>query len=306
MLTKEEGDKRQALLDAAVERFRDIDPVVYAANAIEQFDYLRYAECKNLSVAEWREELVHRARSLDWGIDRADRKYLPLMLESLSMRPIGAYLEDRSNYAPSVEDVTICQAWAAREMIEAMPLEANACRLWDEDMNTTQGPVGLDLNDVEAIRQVLAESNAREERYSRIHDSYNDALAEHDVDEGGAFVFVQLAAPDEVIVGHFRSWLAASRKKFAQLDQSPVAKFSEADLRRWAQHRVLGYLDLVIFAKVAGVDLTNYKIGTLLFPDITDVDLTEKVRKSTAPLAMELISSAMLIALSHASNALKR
>ena len=56
-------------------------------------------------------------------------------------------------------------------------------------------------------------------------------------------------------------------------------------MRKWAQHRVLPYIDLRILSKLAGIELTNFAIGCRIFPDLQDVDVAEKIRKTTSPLA---------------------
>ena len=65
-------------------------------------------------------------------------------------------------------------------------------------------------------------------------------------------------------------------------------KFTDADLKRWADAQVLAYLDLIDWARNSKQKLPEHMIGSWLFPDSL-VDTTEKVRKVTKRLARRLM-----------------
>ncbi len=53
--------------------------------------------------------------------------------------------------------------------------------------------------------------------------------------------------------------------------------------------RILPFLDLALWQMMEGLTLPHHRVASALYPDEFDVDLTERVRKVTRPLAEQLI-----------------
>jgi hypothetical protein len=98
---------------------------------------------------------------------------------------------------------------------------------------------------------------------------------------------VDLNVSDEQLINEFIRWLQVKRE---QMGTPPRQKmFTSTDFYRWKNLRILPYLDLTIMASFERKKLTYNYIGQKLFPDIYDVDLTQKVRQQVKPLADSLI-----------------
>ena len=111
-----------------------------------------------------------------------------------------------------------------------------------------------------------------------------------------AHVVVNLEAPDEQIKNDFNHWLTHYRK--ASGCHVPKKKaheklFNQKTFDYWVEYGLILYLDLVIVAKLEGKNITQEKLGELIFPDeVDDVDTTYRIRTITAPEADRLIESA--------------
>lgn len=99
-----------------------------------------------------------------------------------------------------------------------------------------------------------------------------------------AIADVDLAMPDAVLVEAFKAWLAKTRSDF-YLD-SPK-QYRRPDFSTWIRLGVLPYLDLASWAEISGRSIPNRLMANLLFP--TGDSGEETIRKTTAPLAMEMI-----------------
>lgn len=105
-------------------------------------------------------------------------------------------------------------------------------------------------------------------------------------------VHVDLNATDERLVSDFRVWLNEKRTRLASL--APKRNVSAVEMKEWAQFCVLGCIDLDIFSRSVGGSISNATLGLLLFPNEYDVDLSERVRKVTRPMAAKVMSGAFL------------
>lgn len=101
-------------------------------------------------------------------------------------------------------------------------------------------------------------------------------------DFGDVRVEVDLFAPDKLILEDFKHWLAAARSVF----EIPTRKmFSKSEVAKWADFRLLPYLDLSLWAALEQVIIPYAVLGNALFPDEYDVDLPERIRRVTKPKA---------------------
>lgn len=267
---------------------------------LRNFDIRAYDVTREWSVCEWEFALARRRhfiRNPDlyrqlYDIDETVQRLLDTAL--LTAHP-GDHVFD-----PTVTDLMNFAAWGFRDIIKSQPDVATAC----VEESSGPPPFESDLDEgSEEWYQKLLESVQDEEPNPLASGSFNKLLAAK-YESDTAYVEVQLSAPDEIIISDFRKWLASVRQDSA-FDHSPVRRFTEKELRRWSSNQVLPFLDLRISAWAAGVEIPYHALGEILFPQ-RDVDVAEKVRKGTLPLAEELMTLEQGEALQAAANAFRR
>jgi hypothetical protein len=100
-------------------------------------------------------------------------------------------------------------------------------------------------------------------------------------------VVVDLTATDEQIINDFRQWLTDYRKS---IGYTPIKKsFTEKHLFEWTQWRLLPYLDLKIVSCIEGKELKLSRVARLLFEDEYEIDIVDRLRRTTKPKAEWLI-----------------
>lgn len=108
-------------------------------------------------------------------------------------------------------------------------------------------------------------------------------------------VGVDLGASDEQIMNDFRHWLTEYRKFTGY--ESPKKNFTDKDLSEWVAYRVIPYIDLKIIANFEGKTIKQAKMARLIFPDEYDIDITERLRRTTKPKADWLFSGSTITAI---------
>lgn len=311
--------------DEVISRARGFDKHDLAKvceGALKRFDHRKYVGASNFSIVEWGIALEGRFHYLTdstrvsggnlckdsdpwpWNGFRVWHA-LRLLDEPLN---VGYRRREEDSFVErTVYEMDLASAWCARDAICDMPEEKRICELWWEFMTehkTDPTEINWELEaDVIAFFQRAAEERrAKEEKFDGVFGSYSEALDRKGDDHGGRFLHVNTSAPDAVIVEHFKQWLAAFRASERGRGSRGLS-ISDTDIRKWAQNRVLAYLDVTQFCKWSGLKFSAHKIGSMIFPDITDVDVAEKVRKTTAPLALSLVEGDMLEAIRLMANA---
>lgn len=112
-------------------------------------------------------------------------------------------------------------------------------------------------------------------------------------------VCVDLNAPDDLLIDGFRDWLRDTRSS-TEIFPDPDFQIGKTDLKDVEQVRsriirasVIPYLDLKIHSKIEDAKITYNLIGRAIFSNSIDIDTTEAVRKTTRPLAKQVISMAI-------------
>jgi hypothetical protein len=128
-----------------------------------------------------------------------------------------------------------------------------------------------------------------------------------------AFAQVDLWNSDEKLIEDFKAWIKVEKAKrhidFIE-DKKGGSKIPDkirkhaptpVDLKQWTENKVLPYLDLVIWAKVNQLKITNEMLAGALFSMNLDVDdTTLKVTRSTRNKADELMDQATLMIFANA------
>lgn len=106
-----------------------------------------------------------------------------------------------------------------------------------------------------------------------------------------AWLEVDLSCSDIELNAAFAQWLKYKRgisdeDKKQKRREYKLNEFSDATLRRWAEARVLEYLDIEAWNVLKGNDITNRLYGEILFPEYRDKrDNTAYINDKVKPLA---------------------
>lgn len=95
-------------------------------------------------------------------------------------------------------------------------------------------------------------------------------------------VYVDLSAPDRVLIDAFARWLKGKRQGAAR-----IGVLTDLDLRAWVQCHALPYIDLRQYLKFTSRSITYARIADVLFPNV-EVDRVERLRKVTIKFADRL------------------
>ncbi|WP_322095155.1 DUF6387 family protein [Paraburkholderia bannensis] len=106
---------------------------------------------------------------------------------------------------------------------------------------------------------------------------------------------VNLHASEQRIVADFVKWLRQTKTELGI--PAKRSTFTKADLNRWHRNRVLAYFDVTYWISLAGVEISDYLLGTALFPEDDPQNPADKVRKTVRPSANELFTPTMSAAL---------
>lgn len=85
-----------------------------------------------------------------------------------------------------------------------------------------------------------------------------------------AYPRINLEASDEQIKKDFATWLDKERKRRGK--PAPKKNFSDAELDSWYESSVLPYLDLLFWAELEEVKISQYVIAQAIFPDAYSMD----------------------------------
>ena len=278
---------------------------------IGPFDVRKYARAKELDERGWSIELRARKTYASDHFLSNEKLAFPTLREIAEdpIRTLGNHgpADDERLTLAAVRDVDLTTAWDMRNTIERDPVAKGACEAW-EAFNNERSTAGdsLELGSEEWWQAIMEDVHAQKEKIKPVAKiwggSFNALCRKAYLDTEFVYAEINLSAPDAVILREFQKWIAEKRKS-PHFAHSPVRRFSKSDFARWSQKRVLAYIDLTTAARFFGVELPYHRMGSLLFPDIQDVDLAEKVRKTVAPLADELLADEFQTALYEAANA---
>lgn len=121
----------------------------------------------------------------------------------------------------------------------------------------------------------------------------------HCEDYGTAFLKIDLLATDKTIMESLMQALVVMREKSKF---KPYKKnITQADIDRFIRLRIVQYVDIKIFCYFYKYPLPSYnQLSKLLYPEeiYSDVDITDRVRRTTKPTADEVFSDDFLLSFS--------
>lgn len=267
------------------------------------FDLKKYIGTNEFGVEQWYFVLRRRRAVLD-AIEKDKESAARMLTHVLSTPLYDGSGRDQPTYDPSVTDLNACTAWCMRNVVEAFPDIADACRYEDDwpPPDNSAHEVGTEAWWQDIVRE--GQSDYEKHKMMLLSKSYNELLLPGSDSPNYAYLVMDLSAPDEIIMNDFKDWLNKIRSN-SKFSNSPVKRISKSEMSKWAQNRILPYLDIYLVANHLGASPTNYKYGCALFPDM-EVDVSEKIRKTVSPLADKLLSYDMLDALALAANDARR
>lgn len=271
---------------------------------LKGFDIQKYSVARGLDERGWSSNLRSRKFIQGEWVWTQTESVIQHILYHLD-NPVGRGNEgtrdgDKLSALP-VEDLNVMSAWSLQSSVIENDALRDACEAWDVRMNSSD-PIDGDPTS----EAWWAEFRRRDKEDSKddhlLFGSFDELVGTNVGQRDFAHVQINMAAPDEVLVSDFKRWLAEKRASDVYVSV-PVRKFTAADFARWTQKRVLAYLDVTLAARFFRVPMPFHKIGALLYPDLQDVDVAEKVRKTVAPLAEEMMTYEFLAAIGEAANA---
>jgi hypothetical protein len=172
----------------------------------------------------------------------------------------------------------------------------------------TPAHVMIDAFNNEKLNAVLARLKSGDEVYfdvdaPPISDTmpYDEICNLYGIETYGfANVSVDLMASDEQIKADFNQWLAAQRErtKCYEVSKKNLKKnFTDANLAEWAQYKLLPYIDLMFIKSVEQKEIMQTEIAELIFADEYDVDIIDRLRRSTQLKAEWLMRNETLSAI---------
>lgn len=258
----------------------------------EIFKINNYASCKDLKLRDWfyelkfRYEVTHRIRQTASGVEDDEKNILKDQIYSILLNPLGhSGLKENEAYEITshspVVDMSIF-SMLDHGAIERLPSnKKNELIDWANNFTTSE-------HEKIHIPKVLLES-------------YHSALLQNNVySPSSNFVPVEvdLDATNDDLIAAFKEWLEKKRMDMEKnVDAHPRKKsFTSKDCLSWSEKAVLPYIDLQIILKYFRINIPNHAIGDILFED-DEIDVGERVRKVTKPLADNLLSPHTLSAL---------
>jgi hypothetical protein len=257
----------------------------------KEFDIRKYDVCEQFGLKEWYSNIQIRAAQFHMLRDHIDHygEEMRRVSYRLFVSPIfeSGKITENAGYSKDIKKSQVCDMTALDYLTGHTTLDSHndkhkpyldAKSVLDADLEAEA--FNPDSNDVEAAFNVLAIA-AR-----KMEPAWNP---------GEAHVTVNLYASEENLVNDFRRWIRETRSDMGIPDIK--SRFDSTDFTEWNKYRILAYLDLYLWSQIFGHRPTNQQIGIALFPDDYMVNLSDRIRKTVAPMALSLVHEAMVDAL---------
>lgn len=135
-------------------------------------------------------------------------------------------------------------------------------------------------------------------------EPYDLLMRKAGIDCGGDnSLVVDLNSTDEELITDFKNWLKHYR--LASGCVSRPMRYSKKDFDEWYGKGILPFIDLVHWSRLNNTTITQKVLGDVIFPDEPDIDTTERIRKTTKPLARMLLKGSVYKALQSQDNTAK-
>ena len=290
------------------------------ANQIPKwFKLSKYDDTSKMTLATWLDNLYWRYDLLSMSDERlvAMRKEIDSHFETLETMAFEnmRYARGEITYSGElrfdaletgtvnslrVSYVAHCVADAATGYGELGPRLAKlAEKLNEAELNPVQEDEIID-GETQQLLDLPMDTFDREETHSVDRSSLDPQLVVALENLGGPMsdnvlhVQVDLSAPDKLIVEDFRTWLKVARREYSIESKN---FFTESMRDDWSEYGVLPFLDLSLWARANGLEITDAIMGEALFSSRDDVDIVERMRKVVRPKASWLMNPSVLQAI---------
>ena len=105
-------------------------------------------------------------------------------------------------------------------------------------------------------------------------------------------IAVNMNANDESLVQDFQEWLKEKRK-LHYAKKEFYKRLTESELSKLVYLNILPCIDLILWGEATNNQLKYHQIARLIYPNEYDIDINERVRKVSIPLAKKLIERGM-------------
>ena len=258
------------------------------------FDLDNYSSVETFGIREWRNELVHRVVTetlieiRDDGVKHeAVENELDEEMACIRRRPTGQRRglrrakgkmmarEARTAFTP-VQELTVYEAFCIADDRKKWEQWKEACEAQEDGKESA-------------------------EQRKLVTSTYEANLLADGVDSGLSFLTVELWVTDEHLTQAFKTWLDGRRKTTGPSTNDRA--FTEKDFQAWSRWQVLPYIDLTLWSKFCRTRIGLAAMGETLFPNETEVDTTDRVRRTTKRRADWLMRDEIQIALGNQAKA---
>jgi hypothetical protein len=263
------------------------------------FDLNNYEALKKMTIVDWASVIESRANcyevydydakqeDLDWTL-QAMADELKSGYFSVNMLVDGYIKEDYEKEilkhytfsTSSVDSLRNYQAWDMAKDKDSGLIWSSFQKMRDE----WQKPFEDDENHDELLE--VAHSP---------YDFYLKQYLKLDHITSAVNVVIDLYAPDEQIKKDFSHWLKHYREASGcHVQQKLTHKklFTQKTFDYWIKYGLIPYLDLILIAKIEGKQITQEKLGELIFPDDPIENPEYRIRTITKPEAERLMEEA--------------
>jgi len=254
------------------------------------FDLNNYEPFKTMSTEDWIFQLNFRSGCYDLYVNRKEElnklKASELLESTKPLKEAVVPHNDEYGYFLMLD-----YEQKARDSIESQY----------ENTTSINCTTSLDLFEIHENSKLDKVWNACDKVSGQFFDEVDKgilsvALTSHDLNnyerfnrDNIAHVNVDLSATNKQLKDDFNQWLLERRKK---LKVAKKNEFKQSDFDKWIRYAVIQYLDIFLVSKLEKIEITHSKMAKMIFPyDIdTDVDLVERVRKVTKPMAESILN----------------
>ncbi|MFP3706200.1 DUF6387 family protein [Paraburkholderia sp. SIMBA_009] len=103
-----------------------------------------------------------------------------------------------------------------------------------------------------------------------------------------ALAKIDLEASDSELIEDFARWLDHARATRGVQQASGL--FGAAEVERWAEYRVLAYIDLQLWLQTIGKSITQPVLGDILYPDLYGQSRESRIQKTIPAYAADLMN----------------
>ena len=263
----------------------------------KEFSLSSYDECMNWTAKDWYKALITRS-DLFFNEDYTDMYWeecdinRSMTILQLMKQPMGIDISDNLEtfkpdwtplYDQSIEDFFLSHVLVEnypsyRELYDSLQKNRDELGRYNNPQNQSQYKKYIEsLTPAWQVHQKL-----------NLPDREGEIITQFTIT-------VDLTAPDYLLKALFENWLRMARKN-TQITNAE-ANFDQTKFIKWHKKRLLPYLDLKAWAKLADVQIPNRTYCDVLFADDLSGKSESDIKRTVDKNAMELMSLDLIFAL---------